>query len=142
MNRTLSMKGKVLLIGSLISSVLQYPCPNTTTPTRVIAEFKKIVTDFFWNDKRGKVAYNVLIQDISHGGIKLPDLMTRIKTSHLYWIKYMWEHPDSIMALVIREGMRCDDIHDLLNCKKISRQCFTRVTLSSEVYLLLGQIYI
>lgn len=81
MNRTLYMKVKVLLIGSLMSSILHYPCSNTPTPSRVFIEFKKIITNFFWSDKRGKVAYNVLIQDIHHGGIKLPDLRTRVKTS-------------------------------------------------------------
>lgn len=85
---------------------------------RVIVEFKKIITDFFWSYKKGKVAYNVLIQDIPEGGIKLPDLMTRVRTSHFYWIKYLWNHPDSIMASVIKEALNCDDIHYLLNCKK------------------------
>lgn len=89
LNRSLSMKGKVLLISSLMSSVLHYPCANTTTPTRVIVEFKKIITEFFWIGKRGKVAYNVRIQDIADGGLKLPDLHTRIRTTHIYWIKRM-----------------------------------------------------
>lgn len=111
MNRTLSLKG------SLMSSILQYPCSNTATPTRVLVEFKKIITDFFWNDKRGKVAYNVLIQDIPGGGIKLPDLMTRLKTSHLYWIRYLWDNPDSIMAAQIKDALNSNDIHYLLTCK-------------------------
>lgn len=118
MNRTLSMKGKVILITSLMSSILHYPCSNITTPMRVFIEFKKITTDFFWSNKKGKVAYNVLIQDISQGSIKLPDLMTRVKTSHLYWIKHLWDHPESIMAAVIKDALNCNDIHNLLNCKK------------------------
>lgn len=83
------MKGKVLLIGSLMPSILQFPSSSTPTLTRVILEFKKIITDFFWSDKRGKVAYNTLIQDISDGGLKLPDLATRLQATHLYWIKFM-----------------------------------------------------
>lgn len=93
MNRSLSMKGKVLLISALMTSVLQYPCSYLVTPSRLMVEYKKTTTDFFWNGKRGKVAYKVLIQDIPQGGIKLPDLLTRIQTSHLYWIKFLWDHP-------------------------------------------------
>lgn len=100
-----------------MSSILHYPCSNTPTPTRVIHEFKKIITDFFWNDKRGKVAYNVLIQDIPQGGIKLPDLTTRVKTSHLYWIKHLWDNPDSIMARLMKEATNSNDIHYTLYCK-------------------------
>lgn len=117
MNRSLSLKGKVLLISSLMASILQYPCANTTTPTRVIVEFKKIICDFFWNEKKGKVAYNVLIQDIAEGGLKLPDLTTRIRTSHLYWIKHFWEHPESTMAAIMENILNSGNVQELLECK-------------------------
>lgn len=116
-NRTLSMKGKVLLISALMSLILQYLCSTMTTPTRVIMEYKKIVTDFFWNDKRGKVAYNLLLQDIADGGIKLPDLPTRIATTHLYWIKYIWEQPQSLMALVFRDSVGYSDARRALESR-------------------------
>lgn len=116
-NRSLSLKGKVLLISSLMSSILQYPAANTKTPTRVLVEFKKICTDFFWNGRRGKVAYKVLIQDIHEGGLKLPDLATRIKTSHLYWIKHFWDHPESTMALILGDSLKTDNVCYLLESK-------------------------
>lgn len=125
-NRSLSLKGKVILTRSLLSSLLQYPCSNTTTPTRVIVEYKKIITDFFWNNKRAKVAYNVLIQDIEEGGLKLPDLMTRIRTSHLYWIRYLWNNPDSFMAHVAKTSLRCDNIQHLIICKADLPTRFTK----------------
>lgn len=117
LNRNLSMKGKVILISALMSSILQYPCSTTATPTRVLVEYKKIVTDFFWNNKRGKVAYNLLLQDIADGGIKLPDLPTRIATTHLYWIKHIWEKPLSIMALVFTESVGHADAQTALEAR-------------------------
>lgn len=117
LNRNLSFKGKVVLIQSLLSSLLQYPCSCTFTPTRVITEYKQIITEFFWNGKRGKVSYNLLIQDIAEGGIKLPDLTTRIRTIHLYWIKFLWNHPESIMAAVITRLTSQNTIADALQCK-------------------------
>lgn len=117
MNRNLSMKGKVLLITSLMSSILQYPCSSTPTPTRVIAEFKKIITNFFWNNKRGKVAYKLLVQDLTDGGIKLTDLETRIKATHLYWIKFLWNNPDSLMSSFIQAYLPYENIRRAITCK-------------------------
>lgn len=124
MNRNLSMKGKVLLISALMTSILQYPCSNTTTPPRVLSEYKKITTEFFWNYKRGKVAYALLTQDISDGGIKLPHLPTRIEVSHLYWIRFMWERPESTMALLLKH---------LLGFKEIRQAIESTVDLSSRI---------
>lgn len=117
MNRTLSMKGRVLLISSLMTSILQYPCSYTITPTRLLLDYKKIITDFFLNDKRGKVAYKVLIQEIQDGGIRLPDLPTRIQSTHLYWIKFIWENRDSIMACVLKSYLHTNNVHELILCK-------------------------
>lgn len=117
LNRNLPMKGKVVLIQSLMSSLLQYPSSCLATLLRVIAEYKQIITDFFWSGKRGKVSYNLLIQDIVDGGIKLPDLATRIRTIHLYWIKFLWNHPDSIMASVLTKLTGHNNIQDMLRCK-------------------------
>lgn len=117
LNRNLSMKGKVVLITSLMASILQYPCSCTYTPVRVILEFKRIITDFFWNGKKSKVSYRVLIQDISDGGMKLPDLQTRIQSIHLHWIRHMWNNPTSVMAQVLQERCAIPDMYFLLSCK-------------------------
>lgn len=140
-NRNLSMKGKVLIISALLSSILQYPCSTSITPTRLLLEYKKITTDFFWNNKRGKVAYKVLIQDVSDGGIKLPDLSTRVQTTHLYWIKFLWENPDSLMALMLTHYLQFDDIHSLILCKtnlasRLPSHCkFLRALLATWAHL-------
>lgn len=77
-----------------------------------------IITDFFWNGKIGKVRYNLLLQDILDGGIKLPDLATRIRTIHLYLIKFLWSHPESTMASVLTKLTAYNNIQDLLRCKR------------------------
>lgn len=116
-NRSLSMKGKVVLITSLLISILQYPCSCTSTPKRVYDEFKKISTDFIWNSRRSKIAYALLIQDIPEGGIKLPDLETRVKTVHLYWIRYLWHNPDSVLSRSLRHHLGLRDNLSLIMSK-------------------------
>lgn len=85
-NRNLSLKGKIVSINSLMISILQYPCTCTLTPVRALAEFKAIATDFLWNHGRSKISYNLLIQDIKFGGLRLADLDSRIKVIHPNWI--------------------------------------------------------
>lgn len=63
------------------------------------------------------MAYNLLIQDISEGGIKLSDLITRIATTHSYWIKYIWEHPILLMATVFKTSVGHEDARLALECR-------------------------
>lgn len=97
-NRNLLLKGKTVLINSLLISILQYPCSCTSTPTRVFTEFQKICTDFIWKGGRSKVAYDLLIQDIAEGGLKLLDLQARVRTIHFYWIKHICVNPLSLLS--------------------------------------------
>lgn len=105
-NRSLSLKGKVTLINSLLISQLQYPISCTPVPKRVIVEYKKMVVDFIWDSKRSKIAYHLLIQDIKSGGLRLADLELRIWTTHISLIKSAWLNPYSVWALILRDALK------------------------------------
>lgn len=142
-NRNLSIKGKVILINSLLISILQYPCTCTATPTRVYMEFKTIVTDFLWNNGRSKISYNLLIQDIEEGGLRLADLETRVKTIHINWVKYMWNNPKSITSLLVSEKMGIDHVSSIILSKSDhttrldQRQAFLR-----QIFTTWGKLHI
>lgn len=110
MNRNMSLKGKVTLINALMISVLQYPCACSYTPTRVLVEFKKVVTDFLWGGKRSKIAYNLIIQETDKGGLKMADLETRLQTIHLGLIRQIWLEPDSPWARVWAQALHTQDL--------------------------------
>lgn len=116
-NRNLSLKGKIVLITSLLISILQYPCSCTSTPKGVYKEFKKISTDLIWNTRRSKIAYDLLVQDIPEGGIKLPDLENRVKSVHLYWVKHFWFNPDSLISRLLRQSLGLRDNLSLIMSK-------------------------
>lgn len=109
-NRNLSIKGKVTVLNSLVTSILQYPCACSPTPTRVIFDFKKLITDFLWNFKRSKIAYALLIQPTAEGGLKLADLESRIYACHIKWIRYLWFNPDSMLATIFLQATNQNDI--------------------------------
>lgn len=73
----MSLKGKIPLVNSLMLSVLQYACSCTFIPTRVLIEVKKIITNFIWDNKRPKIAYNLLIQSTELGSLKLANIKSK-----------------------------------------------------------------
>lgn len=99
-NRRLSLKGKIVVVNSLIVSLISYMTSVIYTPIRVIQETKHMICQYIWSDKRSKVSYNTLIQKIEQGGLKLADLGTRIKASYVQWVK----------RLVRPEGCMNDEI--------------------------------
>lgn len=114
MNRNMSLRGKVTLVNALMASVMQYPCACTFTPTRVNVEFKKIIVDFLWDKKRSKIAYNLMIQQIEDGGLKLADLDTRLDTIHLGLIRQIWNSPTSTWANILAFALQARDIKQVL----------------------------
>lgn len=116
-NRILSLKGKIIVIKSLVVSLLQYPCSCTNTPSRVFSEFKKIMLDFIWSAKRSKIAYAVMIQDIDHGGLGLPDLELRVATALTKWIDRIWANTESAWAQVLKFHLQTPDIKKTLLSK-------------------------
>lgn len=116
-NRNLSLKGKVTVLNSLITSILQYQCACSPTPARVSIDFKRMVTDFLWNFKRSRIAYTLLIQPISEGGLKLADLESRIYACHIKWIIYLWHNPHSILAKTFLQATKQDDIRNSILAK-------------------------
>lgn len=85
--RKLSLKGKITVVNTLALPPLFYLASIIWVPERVIKEVKQIITDFIWDGKPAKIAYNVLIQNISKGGLKLIDLETKIKALKVTWIR-------------------------------------------------------
>ena len=85
--RNLSLKGKITVVNTLALSKLIYLCSILHTPDEVYVEVKKIITDFLWDGKVAKIAYNTLTMGIEDGGLKLVDLKTKVKSLSASWIK-------------------------------------------------------
>lgn len=111
-NRTLSYKGKVTVFNVLVVSLLQYVVTNSQTPKRVLAEVKKIACDYFWSGKRSRIAYDTIIQDTRHGGLRLMDLEARVKVCLLSWVKRIVLSPGSTADNIIR--VFCGEVNPTL----------------------------
>lgn len=113
-SRSLSLKGKVTIVNSLMSSLLQYAISCTPVPVRAVVEYKKLIVDFLWNAKRSKIAYNHVIQDIESGGLRLAHLETRIQVGHIKWMAKLHDHPNSTQALILQEALGEENLPTIL----------------------------
>jgi exonuclease III len=85
--RKLTLKGKVIILNTLIISQMIYISTVLYTPKWVITEYQNIITNFLWNKKPAKIKYTCLINSIENGGLKLQDLETKIRSIQIKWIQ-------------------------------------------------------
>lgn len=81
-HRDLTIKGKITLYNSLLISRLMYVSNYSHVPGRVYTEINHMVAKFVYGNKM-KVAYEVLIQPIQQGGLKLADYEKRVQAQRL-----------------------------------------------------------
>ena len=86
-NRNLSIKGKVVVINSLLVPILLYPASISYTPKTVYTEFKNIICTFIWSSSVNRIAYANMCQKIKDGGMGLLDLEQLIHVSKVNWVK-------------------------------------------------------
>lgn len=86
-HRGLSLIGRILIVNSLLLSQLVYKMMMVCSMTEYqYVELKTIVVDFLWDGKKPKIAYDKLILDHPHGGLKLHDIRIKDKSMKLSWI--------------------------------------------------------
>jgi hypothetical protein len=95
--RKLTLKGKVLVVNSLIMPQMLYACTVLGTPEWVLKKYNRMITDFLWDNKPAKIKYSCLINNIENGGLKLQDLENKSQALKLKWIKDMCD-PNTLCA--------------------------------------------
>ena len=85
--RSLSLKGKITVINSLLIPKLLYPSTNVCIPNKVYDEVDSLLFKFLWDNKPAKIRKNVIIRMIEEGGLKMPDFRTKVKSWKCLWVK-------------------------------------------------------
>ena len=93
--RSLTLKGKILIVNSLIVSRIVYVLNLTNLPSWVVPKLKKAIVDFIWDGKRHRIRYKVLISSISDGGLGMIDIDRMKKPLRCKYIRKTFddEHP-------------------------------------------------
>ena len=115
-SKSATLAGKITIVNALIMSQTVYKILSLNTPDkRTIGKIKKLITDFVWNCKRAKVAYNNLVQTIEKGGLKLVDFEAKNGALKCTWIKkasdtkFFWKVvADALLPMPLIEMEECN----------------------------------
>jgi hypothetical protein len=85
--RTLNLKGKILVVNALMLSKMWYILTVSAIPRWVEMRVKRCVTEFVWEKKPPRVAYNTLIGQTDKGGMGLADVELKKKSMRIKVVK-------------------------------------------------------
>lgn len=88
--RSLTPIGKIQIINSIANSFFMYKLQVLMSPpAKDLVKYKRMITQFLWDNRRSKISYDRLIASFSQGGLQLRDLSlinTAIKMNRMYQI--------------------------------------------------------
>ena len=86
-NRNMTLFGKITIVNTLITSLFNHKFMALPSPPMTFFKiFKRLITQFIWNNKIPKIAYTRLLQKYERLGLKLIDLETRDKALKIAWL--------------------------------------------------------
>ena len=113
------MKGKIIVVNSLLLPQLYYLSSIIHTPEVVIKEIRSVINDYIWNGKKPKIKQSLLIQEIDFGGLKLHDIDLKTVSLRLNWIKRINYSDGSWKAYLNLISNKLNiTLKHLINCRK------------------------
>ena len=94
-HRDLSLKGRALLINSLLTSTLWYNVISLSVPSWACAQIEQAIYGFFWNNKHPLVNRDILALPLSEGGFNIPRLETKIQAFRMNTLKRLLTPEDA-----------------------------------------------
>ena len=91
--RSLSWKGKRMVVKSLILSQFSHLFTMIYTPQYILDRLQKAKLNFMWDNKPPRIKFETIIVKTDQGGLKLPDIIAFHNAQKISWIKRV--HCDS-----------------------------------------------
>ena len=96
--RNMTPLGRIAIVNSLVASLFVHKFMCIPTPQQeFFTEYRKLVTQFIWEDKPTKIRYTKLIQDYRKMGLKLVDLEAKNHSIKAAWLQ-RWKDIDLTQA--------------------------------------------
>ena len=93
-SRTLSLKGKITIIRSLILPQIQFLFNMIYIPPKILEQIDSILTQFLWNNKPAKVKKSTIIAPVEKGGLNMVDTFSVHTTAKCRWICKLFDGTD------------------------------------------------
>ena len=103
-NRKLGLRGKVVVINSLVLSKLIYVMNVVEVPEEVIKKINEMIKDFLWEGRGVRIARDVLENEYGEGGLKLINLENRKKALRVRTMtQYIKGGPQHLWKVFLKE---------------------------------------
>ena len=99
--RSLSYRGKALVINALALSRVWYVASLIHVPRWVGAELNTLIFKFFWSGKRDLVARRVVVQPFCLGGFSVVDFHCKVSALHVQWVRRFVSSPSSWVSFMV-----------------------------------------
>ena len=110
--RNITPMGRITVIKSLFVSKFVHLLTALPNPSRKeLKQLEKIFFEFLWEGKRDPVKRAKVIQNYSHGGLRMLDLQSFVKSMKISWINRLFTG-DMTWQEIIRTD--CPDIKNIL----------------------------
>ena len=104
--RRLKLKGKVIVVNSLIMSRLVYVMNVMDVPEKVMKEVEGMVNNFLWEGKGVRIAREVLENEYEDGGLKLVNLEVKKKALRIkMMVKYLKDNRDQVWKVFLSDAI-------------------------------------
>jgi ribonuclease HI/endonuclease/exonuclease/phosphatase family metal-dependent hydrolase len=95
-----SIKGRILLLKSLVASRALYLAMVNGMPKDVEEKMTKQMSNFFWMGSKPQMTWEQLCQPIQKGGLNAPSIQARNKAIDMIWMKTMLTEPKPAWAQI------------------------------------------
>lgn len=85
--RNLSLKGRVVVLNTLVLPIFYYPSTMLATPPKAFKEIDRVISSFLWRGRKPKISRKCLEKPTREGGVGLHNVRSRIKASKMSWLK-------------------------------------------------------
>ena len=94
-NRSLSLIGKIQVVNTLVASLFVHKMMVLPLiPKNIVRSIDNHIREFIWNGKKSKVAYSILQNPKTMGGLNLVNLINKDKALKATWPKILYEEKD------------------------------------------------
>ena len=93
-SRTLSWKGKITILKSLIVPQLIHLLGTVYVPNSILETIDKLFLDFLWSGKPPRIKKSTIISGYGAGGLKMPDIYSIHASQKIMWVKRLTDNND------------------------------------------------
>ena len=112
--RTLTIKGKITVSKSLLSSQLVFLSSCIQIPKKNKIEIQSKIMRFLWRGRPPKVARKTLYQGIQNGGLKAVNIELLCSSLQMAWIRRMHTCRDSIWRKILQARIGKYELSDMI----------------------------